>query len=357
VVARRDYYEVLGVRRDASPDDIKRAFRGLALRYHPDRSPDDLDAERRFKEAVEAYETLSDPDLRRRYDRLGPLYRRDGRPPTPEELSELIGRTLGGLFRRKPSRSGGADLRASLEITLEEVLTGAERVLEVARQVRCKPCAGTGADPEGGRKECGHCSGSGRSPTRRIFRSDCPRCDGRGFITTRHCEFCGGQGRHGSQDRLRVRIPAGSGNGQKLKLAGKGHVPPGEGAAGDLYVIVAVQEHALFRRRGTDLFCDLPVSFSEAALGADIDIPLLDSETTIRIAPGTQGGKVLRLARRGLPPLGGGRRGDLHLRVVVEIPVDLNDRQRDQLRRLSRSLEPDQSPLRQAFEHNRQQRR
>jgi molecular chaperone DnaJ len=352
---QRDYYEVLGVQRDASPADLKRAFRALALRYHPDRNPDDLDAERRFKEVVEAYETLSDPDNRKRYDRLGPLYRRDGRPPTPEEVSAMLGRALGGLFRKKGGRGRGRDLEVRVEVSLEDVLSGARHTITVARQVRCAPCEGSGAEPEG-RKECQDCGGTGKSATRRWLRSECPRCDGRGWVATRRCTHCDGMGHHGSEASFEVRVPAGSGNGQKLRLAGRGDEPPGDGPAGDLLVIIGVEEHPLFRRRGTDLFCDLPVTFPQAALGADVAVPLLDGETTIRLAPGTASGKQLRLPDRGVPPIGGGRRGDLHLRILVEVPQDLTPTQCAEIERLARSLEERQHPQRAALERIRKER-
>jgi molecular chaperone DnaJ len=350
----RDYYEVLGVRRDASQADLKRAFRSLALRYHPDRNPDDLDAERRFKEVVEAYETLSEPETRKRYDRLGPLYRRDGRPPTPEEVSAMLGRALGSLFRKKGNGRGG-DLELRIEVELEQVLHGQTRNIEVPRQVRCKPCEGTGADPEG-RKPCEDCEGSGKSATRRWFRSECARCDGRGWISTSRCARCDGMGHHGSEARFELKVPAGCGNGQKLRLAGRGDEPPGDGPPGDLIVVISVAEHPIFRRRGTDLFCDLPVTYPQAALGADIPVPLLEGETTVRLAPGTPSGKQLRLPERGVPPVGGGRRGDLHLRILVEVPADLQPSQRAALESLARSFEEGQHPQRAELERLRKER-
>ncbi len=346
----RDYYEVLGVKRDASGEEIKRAFRSLALRYHPDRNPDDLDAERRFKEVLQAYQTLSEPESRRRYDRLGPLYRPDGRPPTPEELSELLGRTLGSLFRRRKGPSRGEDLRAQIDVRLEEVVRGTSRFVEVSRQVRCQTCGGDGAAPEGGKRKCQDCRGSGKSRSRRLFRTECPRCDGRGWILVRRCPRCKGDGRHGSQDRFKLRIPAGAANGQKLKLSRKGNFPVGKGPPGDLFAIVRVAEHALFQRRGGDLFCQLPLSYAQAALGADVAVPTLEGATTIRIAPGTQHGKVLRLAGRGVPPLTGGRRGDLHLEVVLEVPPRLDREQRRALQAYASLLGPESHPKRRAFE-------
>jgi len=352
---QRDYYEVLGVRRDASPDELKRAFRGLALRYHPDRNPDDLDAERRFKDVVEAYETLSDPQSRKRYDRLGPLYRRDGRPPTPEEVSAMLGRALGGLFRKKAGIDRGKNIDVRIEVTLEDVLEGTRRGITVPRQARCAPCEGTGAAPAG-RQRCEDCKGSGKSPTRRWLKTECARCDGRGWISTERCDICDGMGHHGTEARFEVKVPAGCGNGQKLRLAGRGHEPPGDGPPGDLMVVIGVAEHPLFRRRGTDLFCDLPVTYPQAALGADVSVPLIDGETTIRLSPGTPSGKQLRLPERGLPPIGGGRRGDLHLRVLVEVPQDLTPTQRAELERLARSFEDHQHPQRAELERIRSSR-
>jgi molecular chaperone DnaJ len=351
---QRDYYEVLGVRRDASPSDLKRSFRALALRYHPDRNPDDLDAERRFKEVVEAYETLSDPASRKRYDRLGPLYRRDGRPPSPEEVSAMLGRALGGLFRKR-EHSRGRDLEARIEVSLEEVSKGAQRSISVARQLRCTSCEGTGAAPDG-RRECSDCGGSGKSSSRRWLRAECPRCDGRGWISTARCSRCDGMGHHGSEAQFEVKIPAGCGNGQKLRLPGRGDEPPGDGPVGDLLVVIKVRDHAVFRRRGTDLFCDLPVTYPEAALGADVEVPLLEGETTIRLEPGTPSGKQLRLAGRGVPPIGGGRRGDLHLRVLVEVPMDLSPEQHALLERLAKSFDHGQHPQRAELERLRRER-
>ena len=351
---QRDYYEVLGVRRDASQADLKRAFRALALRYHPDRNPDDLDAERRFKEVVEAYETLSEPQTRKRYDRLGPLYRRDGRPPTPEEVSAMLGRALGGLFRKRGARGQGKDIDVRIEVGLEDVLRGAQHGITVPRQVRCQPCEGSGADPEG-RKVCEDCAGTGKSASRRWLRSECARCDGKGWVSTKRCTHCDGAGLHGSEGRFEVKVPAGCGNGQKLRLAGRGDESTGDAPAGDLMVVIGVREHPFFRRRGTDLFCDLPVTYPQAALGADVTAPLLDGETTIRLAPGTPSGKQLRLPERGVPPVGGGRRGDLHLRVLVEVPQDLTADQRADLERLARSFEDRQHPQRAELERLRQE--
>lgn len=349
-MARVDYYTLLGVERGASADDIKRAFRKLALQYHPDRNPDDLDAERRFKEIAEAYAVLSSPEERARYDQLGSFYRPDGAPPTPEDLARALGEVFGGIFGRKADAQAGEDLRYTLTLTLEQVAEGGEHDLKVPRQVNCRRCEGSGAHPDGGRRECEHCAGSGKNPgSGRLFKPRCPRCDGRGFIVIKRCDRCDGAGRHGSEDVLRVKVPKGVATGQKLKLRGRGNEGLRGGATGDLYVLINVTEHSLFRRRGADLLCDVPVTFAEAALGADVPVATLGGGTIIRVPPGTQSGKLLRLTGRGLPTSDGKAPGDLHLKVVVEVPARLSDEQRALLDKFSRLAEPGTHPQRDAF--------
>ena len=295
-MSRLDYYNVLGLKRDATPDEIKKAYRHLALQYHPDRNPDDTEAARRFREATEAYETLSDAEKRLRYDRLGPLYTPSGRPPTPEEMGELLSDTLGGLFRRRKRAESGEDLRYTLSISLEECASGMVEQVEFPREIRCKRCGGGGADPDKGRRECASCDGSGRTQTRRLFRHQCARCDGLGYIVIKHCERCEATGRQGSQERLKVKVPAGVANGQKLKIAGRGNEGLRGGQSGDLYVVVQVSDHALFQRRGSDLVCELPLTFSELALGAEVVVPTLEGKTTIRVPAATMPGKLLKLS-------------------------------------------------------------
>jgi molecular chaperone DnaJ len=347
-VARRDLYAILGVRRDASAEDVKKAYRSLARQVHPDRNPEDPVAESRFREISEAYETLSDAGQRQRYDRLGPLYRPDGRPPTPDELTEYISDTLTGIFRkRRPER--GEDLRYNLRIPLEVVATGDNRVIEIRRQTDCRPCKGQGADPNGGTRPCDRCNGTGKAPNRRLFRSACPHCDGQGNIIVKKCSDCGGRGIVEITEKLKVRIPKGVATGQKLKLRGKGNTPKSGAASGDVYVIISVDDHTLFRRRGADLHCTVPVSFGEAALGADVPVPTIDGQTTIRIPPGAPSGKVFRLAGRGLPTLEGGRTGDLHLQIEVEIPANLNEAQRAVIASVDEGVGLDYHPQRRAF--------
>lgn len=352
-MVRRDYYAVLGVSRKAGLAEIKRAFRAQALRYHPDRNPGDVECELRFKEIVEAYETLSDPERRRRYDRLGPLYTPSGRPPTPEEINDLLARTFGNLFRRRRRRAPGSDIRHTVSVSLVEVARGSRRRVEVARQVRCERCGGDGAEPQGGQQTCEDCGGSGRLKNPRWFRTACPRCGGAGKVTVRSCTRCGGEGRHGSEERLEVRIPAGVANGQKLKVRGKGHAPQGPGPSGDLYVVVNVESHPLFRRRGVDVVCDLPLTWTECLLGADVEVPTFEGGTTIRIPPRTPAGKVFRLGGRGLPRLDGKRRGDLLLRARIEVPEQVSSEQLRRAQGLAGVLAPSDHARRVAFDERR----
>lgn len=359
-MARRDYYSVLGVGKTASSDEIKRAFRTLALKYHPDRNPGDAEAERRFREVAEAWEVVGDAEQRARYDRMGPLFTPSGRPPSSEELNDLLRDTLNGLFRRKRPGDAGEDLKYTVSLSLEEAATGVERTLDVARTIRCRKCDGTGDHPEG-RNACAACGGSGKSATRRFLRNECATCDGRGYTPSKKCESCGGEGRHPQEDKLRVKVPAGVATGQKLKLKQKGNEPsafPGTapGPAGDLYVVVNVDDHPLFRRRGADLLCEVPVTFPEVALGADLTIPTLSGTTTIRIPPGTPSGKSFRLPGRGLSAVGGGK-GDLHVKVVLEVPTNLSPEQRAAVGSLGERLTSEAHPARRAWDASVRSRR
>lgn len=356
-MATRDYYNILGVERGASLDDIKRAYRVLARKWHPDRNQGDAAAEARFKDITEAYRTLSDPEKRSRYDRLGPLYTEDGRPPRPEDLNAVVGTMWNNLFRRRPNRRG-EDLRYTVSVTLEEVASGAEKEIVVPRFVACRTCGGDGADPDGGKQTCTVCKGSGRASGPRLLRTDCYHCSGRGFTVARACPTCGGDGRNGLEDVLRVKVPAGVATGQKLKVASKGNAPRGSGEAGDLFVIVSVADHPLFRRRGDDVMLELPLTFPELALGADVTVPTLEGTTTIRIPPQSPPGKVLRLAGRGLPHVGQGPgRGDLHLQLALEVPSDLEESQRQQLVAWASTLPRGTHPRRAQFDQWVEERR
>lgn len=351
----RDYYNVLSVTRDASQDEIKKAYRSLAMRYHPDRNPGDEEAIQRFKDIADAYATLGDAEKRARYDRLGPLYTPDGRPPRPEDLNEWAGTVMSNIFRRRRRDEEGEDLRFTLSLSLEEVAAGVEKTITVPRMVRCKTCAGEGAEATG-KETCEICGGTGKSTGPRIFRTQCYHCDGQGFVTTKNCATCSGEGRIQIDDPILVKVPAGVATGQKLKLSQKGNEPRISGKHGDLYVIVSVSDHPLFRRRGEDLVAELPLTFPELALGADITVPTLEGTTTIRVPAGTPPGRIFRLAGRGLPRVGGSRRGDLHLHVEVEVPEVLTDEQRQALEAWRQSLPAEAHPRRAAFDKEVQNR-
>lgn len=343
---RRDYYSVLGVASDASPDELKKAFRALALKYHPDRNPDDPSAERLFRELAEAWQVVGDPDERRKYDRMGPLYRPDGKPPTSEDLNAFVAETLGGLFRRKGRGDRGEDLRYTLTLSLEEVARGGQRELELMRRMGCTRCGGVGGEPDAGMSECTRCTGTGRTPGRRLFRTECPHCDGTGKRVVTRCKRCKGAGTHDDKEAIRLRIPPGVAAGQKLKVRNKGNIGRNNGLPGDLYVVISVAEHPLFRRRGQDLLCEVPLTLPEAALGFDLEVPTLDGITTIRVPPGTPSGKVFRLAGRGLPAHGGRGRGDLHLKAVIEVPSDMSADARAAMARLADAFDVQAHPAR-----------
>jgi len=348
-MAGRDYYNVLGVTRDASPEAIKKAYRALAMRFHPDRNPNDPVAEQRFKDISEAYQVLSDAEQRARYDRLGPLFTANGRPPTPEDMNEAVGTMWSNLFRRNAKRERGEDLRYTLSVSLEDVVGGITRTIIVPRAVRCARCGGERAEPVDGRAKCERCDGTGRSSGPRLFRSACYHCDGLGYVVVKPCTACSGDGRVQLEDSIAVKVPAGVATGQKLKVTGRGNSPRGTGPEGDLFVIVSVAEHPIFRRRGDDLLAELPLSFAELTLGADITVPTLEGTTTIRIPSGTEPARIFRLAGRGLPTLGRNQRGDLHLQVHLELPTGLDAHGQSELRRWADALPASTHPRRAAF--------
>ena len=345
----RDYYSVLGVKKDASPEELKRAYRTLALQFHPDRKPGDEAAAQRFRELSEAWAVLSDPEQRGRYDSLGPLFRPDGRPPSQDDLNAYLADTFSSLFGRK-RKVRGDDLRYTLTLSLEEVAAGCVREVRLRRRSRCARCEGTGAEERDGRSPCAPCKGSGRSPTRRLLRSDCPHCDGRGWQKIKDCRSCSGSGVLDDEAALKVRVPAGVANGQKLKLKSKGDEATDGGPPGDLVVLLQVDEHPLFRRRGLDLLCEAPLYFTEAALGAELRVPTLDGHTTIKIPPGTPSGRIFKLSGRGLPEAGGKEVGDLQVKVLVEVPTELDAAARAALQALRPALDGRHHPARKQWD-------
>lgn len=351
VTTKRDYYEVLGVSREASPDEIKRAYRQAALKYHPDRNKE-AGAEERFKEAAEAYEVLSDPPKRERYDRFGHAglegvgihdFSGMGVEDIFSVFSDLFGGDVFGGFGRGQRRADrGIDIQAVIEISLKEVLTGVEKTLRYERNDFCQRCGGQGCEPGTQRQNCSTCAGYGqveRQTSMGFFVSrqvvDCPDCRGRGWTARRPCRDCRGSGRAPRERLVEVKIPAGVHDGQSIRLRGEGEPSPSGAQRGDLRCVVRVRQHEFFQRDGDHLICALPVSFTQAALGAQIDVPTLSGSAPLRIPPGTQHGAVFRLPEKGLPNLRGGRRGEQIVQVLVEIPKKLSRHQQDLLRKFA----------------------
>ncbi len=351
-MATRDYYEILGVPRDAGEAEIKKAYRQLALKHHPDRNPGDKQAEERFKEINEAYAVLSDPERRAQYDRFG----RADIPPGGFDIAgfgdlfdDLFEGFFGGGRPRTRSRARrGDDLRYDLEISLEEAARGVETRLQIPRLEPCESCRGAGTEPGSRRVPCAMCRGRGQLRYQQGFLTvarTCPQCGGEGISQT-PCRACAGQGRI-QQDRvLKVRIPPGVEEGSQLRLTGEGEGGIRGGPPGDLYVVVHIREHPFFTREGAHLYCTLPITFVQAALGGEVDVPTLEGTAKLQIPPGTQNGQVLRLKGRGMPSLHGRGRGDACYRVVVEVPTRLTARQRELLEEFERaSRGTDQGPL------------
>jgi molecular chaperone DnaJ len=354
-MAQRDLYEVLGVTRSASADDIRKAYRKLARRYHPDVNPGDKAAEERFKQISHAYDVLSDPEKRKLYDEFGPealqagfdaerarAYTAAGSPSGPEfdvggfgryaRFEDLFGDVFGQATRS--AAQPGADAEAELEIDLPDAIRGTTAQMTVQRSEGCTRCAGSGSEPGSGSK-CGECGGRGQVRVGRgpiDFVRSCPRCGGTGRVGGRPCTACAGVGQTVHPERLSVHIPAGVDTGSRVRLAGKGGPGRGGAPAGDLYIVVRVRPHPLLERRGSDLYLDLPVTIGEAALGATITVPTPDGALRVRVPPGSQSGTRLRIHGHGVPPLKGGGRGDLYLRLMVQVPEDKDEKLREALR-------------------------
>ena len=341
---KRDYYEILGVSRDASLDEIKKAFRRLARQYHPDANPGDPTAEEKFKEINEAYAVLSDPEKRARYDAYGEVGSLD--PGSPfAGIQDLFDMFFGtgrprGTRAREPKR--GADLRLDLDITLEEAFSGVEKELEVPRVERCPICDGTGVRPGSPPVVCSRCGGRGQVETvsdslfgRFVSIRTCPACGGEGTVVTDPCPDCGGLGRVKRVRRITVKVPPGADSGLRLRLPGEGEPGTRGGPPGDLYVDIHVRPHRFFRRDGDDLHCEVAISFIQAALGTVLDIPTLDGSVQARIPEGTQPGAVIRLRGLGMPRLRGAGRGDLHVHLDVRTPTGLSPREKELLRELA----------------------
>jgi len=345
---KRDYYEVLGVNRDASEEDIKKAYRKLAMKHHPDRNPDSKDAEERFKEAKEAYEMLSDAEKRRAYDAYGHAGVNpqmggaggDGAAGFSGGFADAFGDIFGDIFGGGRARSNvyrGADLRYNLEVTLEQAARGTETKIRIPAMEACESCKGTGAKPGTQARPCGTCGGTGSVRLSQGFFSiqqACPTCHATGKVIADPCTTCRGAGRVKRHKTLQVKIPAGIDNGDRIRLSGEGEGGVNGGPPGDLYVVVHLAEHSVFQRDGDDLHCEMPISYTQAALGGEIDIPTLDGHAKIRIPPETQTGQVFRLRGKGIKGVRSSHAGDLLCEVAVETPVKLTERQKELLREL-----------------------
>jgi molecular chaperone DnaJ len=339
---RRDYYEVLGVERSADEQAIKSAYRRLAHRYHPDKNPGDKQAEDSFKEASEAYEVLSDPDKRARYDQFGHANGGGFGGAASSTINDIFGDIFGEMFgggRRARPRTRGSDLRYHLEIGFEEAAFGMTARISIPRSKMCETCRGSGAKPGTGPRTCPTCGGAGEIRLTQGFFSiarTCHHCQGQGRVIVDRCAACGGAGATREQATVEVKVPPGVDTGTRLKLGGEGEPAPVPGGApGDLYVVVQVREHPVFRREDTEILCDMPISFAQAALGTSIEVPTLDGPAKLKIPGGTQTGKVFRLKGKGVPSLSGGGRGDQHVRVFVETPTHLTREQRELLEKFA----------------------
>ena len=356
-MSKRDYYEILGVTKSATEQEIKSSYRKLALKYHPDRNPGDKEAEEKFKEAAEAYSVLADTDKRHMYDRFGHAglggAATGGFDPTVFTGFEDILGGLGDIFgfsdvfgggrRRGPQR--GADLRYDLEISFEESANGAETAIQIPRQETCETCNGSGAAAGSSPTACPQCHGRGQVRYQQGFFTvarTCGQCRGTGQIIAKPCQTCRGVGRVQKQRKITVRIPAGIATGQRLRLNGEGEAGPQGGPAGDLYVVIHVQEHPFFHREGNDLYCEIPLNYPTLALGGDIQIPTLDGEEAFTVPEGTASGQTFRIRGKGMPDVTGRGRGDLLVTVKVVIPKKLTKEQKKLLQELATALPKEQ---------------
>ena len=346
-MAKRDYYEILGVAKNASDEDIKKAYRKLAMKYHPDRNPDSKGAEEKFKEAKEAYEMLSDPGKREAYDRYGHA----GVDPNMGAggygagaggfggFSDAFGDIFGDIFGQGRRSSGpqvyrGADLRYNLEITLEQAAHGFDTTIRVPSWNECETCHGSGAKPGTSPTSCTTCGGQGQVRMQQGFFSiqqTCPKCHGSGKIIPNPCPSCSGAGRIKKNKTLEVKIPAGIDDGMRIRSSGNGEPGMNGGPPGDLYVEIHIKQHPVFQRDGDDLHCEIPISFARAALGGEVEVPTLNGKASFTLPEGTQSGKTFRLRGKGIKGVRSGYPGDLFCHVVVETPVKLTDRQKELL--------------------------
>lgn len=352
-MAQRDLYEVLGVAQSASAEDIKKAFRRLAMKYHPDRNPGDAEAEARFKEAKGAYDILSDAAKRSAYDRFGHAGVNPSAGGGPgsgggsSSFSDIFEDIFGDIFGAGGRGGGqrayrGSDLQYNLELSLEEAVFGTEVKIRVPTTVTCDACNGSGAEAGTSPETCPTCNGVGQVRIQQGFFSvqqTCPRCHGTGKVIPKPCKTCNGSGRVQKQNTLDVKIPKGVDTGDRIRLTAQGEAGINGGPPGDLYVQIRVKPHKLFRRDGNDLHCEVPISFATAALGGELEVPCLDGRVVLKIPPETQTGKQFRLRNKGVTSVHGNGTGDLLARVMVETPVNLTTRQKELLREFEQSMQ------------------
>lgn len=372
---KEDYYELLGVAKTATEEDLKKAYRKKAVQFHPDKNPGNKEAEEMFKKVSEAYEALKDPDKRAAYDRYGHAAFQQGGGPGPrgggggfhdpfdifrEVFGQQGGGGGGGIFEEFFGGGGGngggagrgADLRYDLEITLEEAARGVEKEISFRRLGECGHCRGSGAEPGSKRTSCPTCRGAGQVTTSRGFfhvRQVCPTCHGTGSRFEKVCAKCEGEGRLNETTKINLRIPPGVDTGSKLRSTGNGEAGVMGGAAGDLYIVVHVKEHEIFERQGDDLFCEMPIKFTLATLGGTVQVPTMEGKATLKLPAGTQSGTTFRLKGRGLPRLRGGAHGDQLIRIHVEVPTTLTSEQRRKLEEFAHACGDADEPVAKSF--------
>jgi molecular chaperone DnaJ len=360
MATKTDFYEVLGVSRDADGNVLKSAFRKLAMQYHPDRNPGDHTAEVKFKEVNAAYECLKDPQKRAAYDRFGhaafengggPGFNGDFGASMSDIFDNIFGDFMGGGARRGGGRSGrerGTDLRYNMEITLEEAYSGRAAEIEVPTKITCRTCSGSGSKPGSNPKVCPSCEGHGRIRAAQGFFSierTCPTCQGRGEVIADPCLACNGAGRVTEERKLKVEIPAGIEDGTRIRLAGEGEAGLRGGPSGDLYIVLSLKQHEFFQRDGADIFCRVPLSVTTAALGGEFQVPTIDGgKTKVKVPDGTQTGTQFRLKGKGMPVLRSSKVGDMYIQVAVETPRKLSRRQRELLEEFEKASSSENNP-------------
>lgn len=367
-----DYYELLGVGKNVTGDELKKAYRKQALKFHPDRNPDDKKAEEQFKKVSHAYEVLKDPEKRAAYDRYGPQAFEGGGMGSGggggfhdpfdifREVYEGSGGGLGGIFDElfgggRSSQGGaraGANLQYDLQISLEEAATGVQKDISFRRAVACDSCGGSGAEPGTSKTTCNTCGGAGQVTSSRGFfrvKQTCPACHGTGSIIETPCKRCSGEGRVMKASQSTVKVPAGVDTGSRLRLSGMGEAGTGGGPTGDLIIVIHVKDHDIFDRDGDDLYCQIPIKFTLAALGGSIDVPTLNGRATLKIPAGTQSGTTFRMRKKGIVSLRGYGNGDQYVTVHVEVPKSLSGKQKDMLERFAKESGDDEEPMGKSF--------